>query len=41
MELVGDDRTHRQVLRWLKAWDPIVFPKSGKAKQTMPKKSGG
>ncbi|KAF4635880.1 hypothetical protein G7Y89_g2206 [Cudoniella acicularis] len=32
MELVGDDRTHRQVLRWLKAWDPIVFPKSGKPK---------
>lgn len=32
MELVGDDRTHRQVLRWLKAWDPVVFPKSGKAK---------
>ncbi|KAH6673558.1 chromosome transmission fidelity protein-like protein 18 [Halenospora varia] len=32
MELVGDDRTHRQVLKWLKAWDPIVFPKSGKAK---------
>jgi chromosome transmission fidelity protein 18 len=32
MELVGDDRTHRQVLRWLKAWDPIVFPTSGKAK---------
>ena len=35
MELVGDDRTHRQVLRWLKAWDPIVFPKSGKAKPAM------
>jgi len=32
MELVGDDRTHRQVLRWLKAWDPLVFPKAGKAK---------
>lgn len=32
IELVGDDRTHRQVLRWLKGWDPIVFPKSGKAK---------
>lgn len=32
MELVGDDRTHRQVLRWLKAWDPLVFPKTGKAK---------
>ncbi|KAF3482780.1 chromosome transmission fidelity protein 18 [Arthroderma uncinatum] len=25
-DLIGDDRTHRTVLRWLKAWDPIVFP---------------
>lgn len=25
-DLVGDERTHRSVLRWLKAWDPIVFP---------------
>ena len=24
-ELVGDERTHRTVLRWLKGWDPIVF----------------
>ncbi|RFU35662.1 hypothetical protein B7463_g702, partial [Scytalidium lignicola] len=40
MELVGDDRTHRQVLRWLKAWDPIVFPKSGKVKATNTKQPG-
>lgn len=40
MELVGDDRTHRQVLRWLKAWDPIVFPKSGKAKPAVSKRPG-
>jgi chromosome transmission fidelity protein 18 len=40
MELVGDDRTHRQVLRWLKAWDPLVFPKSGKAKPTVTKRPG-
>ena len=40
MELVGDDRTHRQVLRWLKAWDPIVFPKSGKPKADIPKRPG-
>lgn len=40
MELVGDDRTHRQVLRWLKAWDPIVFPKAGKAKPTASKRPG-
>lgn len=25
-DLVGDERTHRSVLRWLKTWDPIVFP---------------
>ena len=31
-ELVGDERTHRAVLRWLKAWDPIVFPGSTKLK---------
>ncbi|KAF2199193.1 P-loop containing nucleoside triphosphate hydrolase protein [Delitschia confertaspora ATCC 74209] len=31
-DLVGDERTHRSVLRWLKGWDPIVFPGSNKAK---------
>jgi chromosome transmission fidelity protein 18 len=31
-ELVGDERTHRQVLRWLKAWDHVVFPGSVKPK---------
>lgn len=31
-ELVGDERTHRSVLKWLKAWDPIVFPGSLKQK---------
>ena len=31
-ELVGDERTHRQVLRWLKTWDEIVFPGSTKPK---------
>lgn len=25
-DLLGDERTHRQVLRWLKHWDDIVFP---------------
>ena len=25
-DLIGDERTHRQVLRWLKGWDSIVFP---------------
>ncbi|KAF7872345.1 hypothetical protein EAF04_003268 [Stromatinia cepivora] len=40
MELCGDDRTHRQVLRWLKAWDTIVFPKAGKPKVAPTKKFG-
>ncbi|CZT00971.1 related to protein CTF18 [Rhynchosporium graminicola] len=40
MELVGDDRTHRQVLKWLKSWDPLVFPKAGKAKSSGPKRPG-
>ncbi|KAF2014129.1 hypothetical protein BU24DRAFT_370852 [Aaosphaeria arxii CBS 175.79] len=31
-DLVGDERTHRSVLRWLKAWDSIVFPGTSKAK---------
>ncbi|KAK4100215.1 hypothetical protein N658DRAFT_473394 [Parathielavia hyrcaniae] len=26
MDLCGDDLTNRQVLRWLKRWDPLVFP---------------
>ncbi|KAJ8121563.1 hypothetical protein ONZ43_g2015 [Nemania bipapillata] len=26
MDLVGDDLTNRQVLKWLKRWDPVVFP---------------
>ncbi|KAL9130538.1 MAG: hypothetical protein Q9217_001306 [Psora testacea] len=35
-DLVGDERTHRDVLRWLKHWDPVVFPGSAKPK---PKRS--
>lgn len=27
-DLIGDERTHRSVLRWLKNWDPIVFGSS-------------
>ena len=30
-DLIGDERTHRHVLRWLKLWDPIVFPGNSKA----------
>jgi len=31
-ELVGDERTHRSVLRWLKSWDDIVFPGNSRTK---------
>lgn len=37
-DLVGDERTHRSVLRWLKTWDPIVFPGAVKAKPKSAKK---
>jgi chromosome transmission fidelity protein 18 len=40
-DLVGDERTHRSVLRWLKAWDPIVFPGSTKQKPKAAKKDFG
>ncbi|KAF7511875.1 hypothetical protein GJ744_003108 [Endocarpon pusillum] len=30
-DLIGDERTHRSVLRWLKSWDPIVFPRNTKS----------
>ncbi|KAL8996335.1 MAG: hypothetical protein Q9169_004135 [Polycauliona sp. 2 TL-2023] len=29
-DLVGDERTHRDVLRWVKHWDPLVFPGSSR-----------
>lgn len=35
MDLVGDDLTNRQVLRWLKRWDPIVFPYAAKSKPSV------
>ena len=33
-DLVGDERTHRDVLRWIKGWDEIVFPDSNKPRPT-------
>lgn len=39
-DLVGDDRTHREVLRWLKGWDPIVFPRSGRPMPNLSKRQG-
>ncbi|KAI1814336.1 hypothetical protein GGS20DRAFT_417320 [Poronia punctata] len=32
MDLVGDDLTNRQVLKWLKRWDPVVFPGASRAR---------
>ncbi|KAF2970214.1 hypothetical protein GQX73_g3354 [Xylaria multiplex] len=32
IDLVGDDLTNRQVLKWLKRWDPIVFPGAPKSR---------
>ncbi|KAK7956342.1 uncharacterized protein PG986_005564 [Apiospora aurea] len=32
MDLCGDDGTNRNVLRWLKRWDPLVFPGSSKSR---------
>ncbi|KAJ8119032.1 hypothetical protein OPT61_g88 [Boeremia exigua] len=40
-DLVGDERTHRSVLRWLKGWDPIVFPGSARAKTKSVKRDFG
>ncbi|CAM1511167.1 Fc.00g086800.m01.CDS01 [Cosmosporella sp. VM-42] len=32
MDLCGDDGTNRLVLRWLKRWDPLVFPGAAKSR---------
>lgn len=39
MDLVGDDLTNRQVLRWLKRWDAIVFPHASKPKPSTTKRN--
>jgi chromosome transmission fidelity protein 18 len=31
-ELVGDERTHRLVLKWLRGWDDVVFPGNKKSR---------
>lgn len=36
-DLIGDERTHRAVMHWLKRWDPIVYPGTQRSKT---KKSG-
>ncbi|SMR46306.1 unnamed protein product [Zymoseptoria tritici ST99CH_1E4] len=32
-DLIGDERTHRAVMHWLKRWDQIVFPGSYRPKK--------
>jgi chromosome transmission fidelity protein 18 len=39
-DLVGDDRTHRDVIRWLKTWDKIVFPHKARAVRKRPMRDG-
>lgn len=38
-DLIGDERTHRAVMHWLKRWDQIVFPGSYRPK-SKPKGAG-
>ncbi|KAL2279367.1 hypothetical protein FJTKL_13440 [Diaporthe vaccinii] len=40
VDLVGDDFTNRQVLRWLKCWDTVVFPNSARPKPASLRKQG-
>lgn len=40
MDLCGDDSTNRLVLRWLKKWDPLVFPGTAKAKPKIQRRNG-
>ena len=35
-DLIGDERTHRSVLRWLKGWEPVVFPGLAKSRPKKP-----
>ncbi|KAL5340345.1 hypothetical protein BJX70DRAFT_124322 [Aspergillus crustosus] len=32
-ELIGDERTNRSILRWLRGWNPIVYPGLERSKQ--------
>lgn len=39
-DLVGDDLTNRQVLRWLKRWDTLVFPHAVKERSHVSRRAG-
>ncbi|KAM5348447.1 hypothetical protein ACJ41O_008271 [Fusarium nematophilum] len=40
MDLCGDDGTNRLVLRWLKKWDPLVFPGASKSRPVITRRPG-
>ncbi|OAQ98422.1 hypothetical protein LLEC1_06045 [Akanthomyces lecanii] len=40
MDLCGDDGTNRIVLRWLKRWDPIVFPGAARSSRGASRRAG-
>ncbi|KAF4444808.1 chromosome transmission fidelity protein 18 [Fusarium austroafricanum] len=40
MDLCGDDGTNRLVLRWLKKWDPVVFPGAAKSRPAIARRPG-
>ncbi|KAF7592224.1 hypothetical protein BBP40_000495 [Aspergillus hancockii] len=40
-ELIGDERTHRSVMRWLKGWESIVYPNLAKPKPKRPGNQNG
>lgn len=40
MDLCGDDGTNRLVLRWLKRWDPLVFPGAAKSRPVIAGRPG-
>ncbi|KAF2837359.1 hypothetical protein M501DRAFT_995968 [Patellaria atrata CBS 101060] len=39
-DLIGDERTHRSVLRWLKGWDQVIFPGSERSRPKSRKSDG-
>ncbi|KAG6307829.1 hypothetical protein E4U45_003316 [Claviceps purpurea] len=40
VDLCGDDGTNRHVLRWLKRWDPVVFPGQARSKHKTARRPG-
>ncbi|GAO15758.1 hypothetical protein UVI_02043160 [Ustilaginoidea virens] len=40
VDLCGDDSTNRHVLRWLKRWDPVVFPDQARVRRAVARRPG-